>query len=496
MNPTQLRELRFPLSLLLTCIYQWMFWQEKMGLNVLIFSSLLIGISLFLHPDSRLNRSVWFTAFGSLLTAILVVVYNSGTAEVIHLGSMIAFFGFVSAPQLRSMTSAFFQGISGFFLIRKPLKSLWRSWTEEKRWLAKAGAYFKLIGLPLVILVTFAVLYLGANPRLADLYLSGMAELGEILALFSWGWLFFCLGGWLLIVGILFNTPNIRLTQTEAHAPEILIRNRSHGGKPLFKMLSLKHEYRIGVMTFALLNALLFVNNLVDIDWIWFGFEPSPGMDLTQFVHEGTYFLIISILLSMLVVLYFFRANLNFYPKNQRLKWLAYVWIGQNLILVISVMMRNYHYIAAWGLAYKRIGVFFFLLAVIFGLATLFLKVRDRMSAFYLVKVNGWGIYGILILLTLINWDPFIATYNLNKKGYEHQLDRGFLLGMSSKVIPILLENEAIFSPEQDERSQHHQYWLENKVEDFTNDQKGYSWLSWNLADARVKAYLESDTKD
>ena len=51
--------------------------------------------------------------------------------------------------------------------------------------------------------------------------------------------------------------------------------------------LSLKNEYRTAVMLVLLINVLLLIINIIDIDWIWFGFEYDGKVNLTQFVHEG-----------------------------------------------------------------------------------------------------------------------------------------------------------------------------------------------------------------
>ena len=53
-------------------------------------------------------------------------------------------------------------------------------------------------------------------------------------------------------------------------------------------------------------------------------------------------------------------TDLNFYQKNKWLRYGAYAWLFQNAVLVVSVLFRDYYYIAHMGLAYKRIGVLVF----------------------------------------------------------------------------------------------------------------------------------------
>jgi hypothetical protein len=194
-----------------------------------------------------------------------------------------------------------------------------------------------------------------------------------------------------------------------------------------------------------LVNALLLVVNAIDINWLWFGFVPKPGFDLTQFVHEGTYVLIFSILLAMGIVLWVFRRNLNFYaPGLPWLRWGATVWVLQNAVLAVSVGLRNYYYIVHCGLAYKRIGVCFFLLLVFFGLGTVLLKIWQRRSAYSLVRLNSLAVYAVLLLLAAGNWEVWMARYNLQAR--FRTIDVGFLLDMPGRVLPTLVANRELLN--------------------------------------------------
>jgi hypothetical protein len=210
-------------------------------------------------------------------------------------------------------------------------------------------------------------------------------------------------------------------------------------------VIDLRKEFVAAMALFALVNALLLVVNAIDINWLWFGFVPAPGFDLTQFVHEGTYVLIFSILLAMGIVLWFFRRNLNFYaPGLPWLRWGATVWVLQNAVLAVSVGLRNYYYIQNCGLAYKRIGVCFFLLLVFFGLGTVLLKIWQRRSAYSLVRLNSLAVYAVVLLLAAGNWEVWIANYNLQAR--FRSIDIGFLLDMPGRVLPTLVAQRELIN--------------------------------------------------
>ena len=133
-------------------------------------------------------------------------------------------------------------------------------------------------------------------------------------------------------------------------------------------IMALRNENTVGMISLLLLNILLLFINAIDITYVWFGFTYTADVNLKDYVHEGAGMLIFSIVLAMMVLLFFFRGNLNFYKNNKWLRYGAYGWIIQNAVLVISVLLRDYYYIQHMGLVYKRIGVLVFLTMVLVGL--------------------------------------------------------------------------------------------------------------------------------
>ncbi|HLG35832.1 MAG TPA: DUF4173 domain-containing protein, partial [Bacteroidia bacterium] len=224
---------------------------------------------------------------------------------------------------------------------------------------------------------------------------------------------------------------------------------------------------------------------------VWFNFEWN-GQYLKQFVHEGTYLLLLSIFISIALVLYFFRGSLNFFSKNKLLRTLSYAWLIQNAILTVSVAIRNFRYIDFFSLAYKRIWVIIFLALVLYGLYTVFIKVRNRRSAFYLFRTNAYAVLVVLIFCSVFNWDNIIAKYNFShsEKSFLH-LD--YLATLSDQSLPYLdkpLEEivridrvqkqkfpfgEKYMSPEK-----YHRH-IQARKEQFLLKWESKNILSWNL---------------
>jgi hypothetical protein len=244
-----------------------------------------------------------------------------------------------------------------------------------------------------------------------------------------------------------------------------------------------------------MVNALLLVVNIIDIDWVWLNFEYKGEINLTQFVHEGTYLLILSILISMGIILYFFRKNLNFYPKKKNLQIVANIWIIQNAVLAVSVALRNMHYINEYGLAYKRIGVFFFLSLVIFGLISLIIKITQKKSSFYLLKVNSLAVWIGFLLFAVPDWDIIIAKHNISDE-VKQETDLKFLMQLDEKAFPLIDKNMQNL-----ENRSSDSYFLRfgyttfekafySQVNEFLTDYQKRNFVEFNFADKQSYIYF------
>ena len=438
----------------------YLFWHESAGINVLVYMVFLVVAHLVLlprHAPVRRLGAFWTVVAGCVLSGGLVAWYGSSAALLAALASGLLLVGIVNQPQLRLLGYAVLTAAAGVLPAVGAVVGSVRAPRQLGGRLQRGWFYGRVLGMPLLAVGVFQALFAAANPRFAALsarFWNGLADLlGQLFADISVPHLLFfvlCLVG---AAGALVVVPIHFFADHESRFGEFVRRQRdgvaSFGvRRPNFqhttrRLLDLRKEWLAAVVSFGLLNALLLVVNAVDINWIWLGFEPASGFDLTQFVHEGTYVLIFSILLAAGIMLWFFRHNLNFYqPGLPLLRWGATLWVVQNVVLAISVGLRNYYYIVYTGLAYKRIGVYGFLLLTLFGLGTVLLKIWQRRSAFNLVRLNSWATYAVILGLAAGNWEIWIAEYNL-QAGFL-SVDIGFLLNMPPRVLPVLVERQAI----------------------------------------------------
>ena len=441
----------------------YLFYNEAPGWNWLVYMVLLVAAHLVLLPrHAPVWRTVgfWVAVAGCLVSGGAVAWYGSAAAVWAGVGSALLLVGLANQPQLRMVGSAVLTALLAWWPALRALAGAVRAPRQLAARAQRGWFYGRLLGGPLLALGIFQGLFALANPRYAALSARAWNALGDVLAqvlaAVSLPHLLFLGASLVVAAGALVAVPVYFFTDREARRGEYVQRQRDGVAsmavrRPDFgatsrRLLDLRKEWLAAVACFGLLNVLLAVVNAVDVRWLWLGFRPAPNFDLTQFVHEGTYVLIFSILLAAGIMLWFFRRNLNFYRPG--LPWLrggATLWVAQNAFLALSVGLRNYYYILYTGLAYKRIGVYAFLLLTLFGLGTLLLKIWQRRSLFALLRLNSWAAYAVLLVLALGNWEIWIARYNLQAR--FPAIDYGFLLNMPPRVLPELLAHESLLAP-------------------------------------------------
>ena len=477
------------LALIGILLFNSLFWEEKMGLNVFIFTLFITYSLSVLNSDCWQKKSVLISGAGTLLAALLVVFVNSGMAKFTYWFSLFAFAGFAQQRQLKHIVYAITLSfvnlwVSPYSLVKEVFFS------KEKLVLGQvksASFGFRLFILPAIILSLFYAVYYAANPDFASLsddFWEGI--FGHLSWKLSLGHTLFILLSVFVCGGLLMKSSIGYFLKKQMAQSYVLRRVRDIRQNILVNhsSLALSREYKSGIILLVSLNVLLLIVNLTDVINVWLKPAPENAYELMTYVHEGTYLLILAILMAMGIVIYFFRKNLNFIKDNDFLKHLSYLWLAQNALLAFSVGMRNYKYIEHCGLAYKRIGVILFLILSLYGLFTLFIKVEKKRTFHFLIHQNAWALYFLLLYSSLFNWDGLITRYNIHQ-ATTNNLDTHFLIyDVSDKNISLL---ESHMEMMKEKNAYPHRKGLEEAVKTkryyFDRRQSQYSWLSWNLVD-------------
>ena len=364
--------------LLSTLVFTLVFYNKSLGINLLLFESAVLLWLLWTKKVQLTKFNVLFVFLAVLLSVLFSLIHHTNLSIKVNVLCFFLFVGVISEPRLKSLWNSFLTAFSSFFNVFYHLnKRLSGPRINQKKIGFKVRRNLLLI-LPLVIILGFTIIYSSANPKFGELVTSFFELVLDGFTTFFTSVNLALIGvvllGMMISLFVFVRTRNERIANGDADSGDQLYRTRRKILTP-FSPIGLTNEYRSAVFLFLSLNCLLLVINVLDVNYVWFNFI-WEGQYLKDFVHNGVYVLLFAILVSILLVLFVFRANLNFYRKGIWLKRLTYFWLTQNLILAVSVGIRNWYYIDYYALADRRIAIFFFLLLVVVALFTVFVKVH------------------------------------------------------------------------------------------------------------------------
>lgn len=471
----------------LTLAYSIFFYHQRLGVNVFIFSLFAIGLYYYIDKDAFTTKSALFIIFGVFASSVFVFINNSTLSVWTWLVSLLLIPG-VMMNKRSTIIIDLISSISSIvlapvYMIIELVQANTEEKSKDKRFL-RALKYI----IPIFFIIIFFFIYRAMNPLFERLT-------QEIANLISVEWFFFAIGGFILCYAFYkqYRSKNIddwekgwqmQLTQEEQKEPKW-------------------NEGSAFIILFVALNIMLVMVNFMDVNYLYLGQGMPDGITHKEFVHKGVGMLIFSILLGIIILLYFFRGYLNFSKHQSILKILAFLWVAQNVFMVFSTSIRNTMYIDAALLTYKRIGVYFWLLFALLGLITLFIKLHKNKSVWYLARHNFTILYIVMLLSSVFDWDMILSNYNVyraKKKPDISSLDKNYLLSISEGNIKELFDLKKIEGFEVDSVYSYRgfgTYQLTNaseldfKVYRFLADDIQGDWRSYSLRRDRVKKDIQ-----
>ncbi|TKD12946.1 MAG: DUF4173 domain-containing protein, partial [Mesorhizobium sp.] len=91
----------------------------------------------------------------------------------------------------------------------------------------------------------------------------------------------------------------------------------------------------------------------------------------------------------------------------------VYVWVAQNIVLVVSSILRLDLYIGIYALTYWRIAAFVWMGLVAAGLSLIIARIALEKSNEWLLSANLLTLSMTLYACCFINYAALIANYNV-----------------------------------------------------------------------------------
>lgn len=246
--------------------------------------------------------------------------------------------------------------------------------------------------LPVAGGLLLAVLLLRANPILADLGAGLLGALGE---------------PGLLVRRAAFWTAAALLVHG-------LLRWRASGGVR-WRVGRAPSAAELGLNAASTANALVVFNlalgvqTALDLVYLWSGAALPDGMTYAAYAHRGAYPLLATATLAGA----FAVAVRPFVRDHPALRLLLLLWVGQNVALTASALLRLDLYVGAYGLTHLRVRAAIWMALTALGLCLVGWQVlRGRSNGWLAARAAALGL-GTLYLCAFVNFAQLIAAHNL-----------------------------------------------------------------------------------
>jgi hypothetical protein len=415
----------------LIVVGDFLLWYHPDGVNLLVFFVALIFAILAVHPEKlREGRTVLLLIVALLGVAPFIETLGPWGFLTTQGGITLLALGLSSnLPKFEDWLGAFtrFGILAPVRLIGDGIRMLAESGQAKIGGKLLRAALVWLV--PLVLAAVFVILFAMANPvvefGLRAIRLDKLLDLLDPSRIFLW-----CLiaaGSWPFLVPRLLRWMPL---------PELQGPVRPRAESLIFGHAAIRNSLIVFNLMFA-------VQTVLDLIFLWGGVRLPDGMGHAEYAHRGAYPLIVTAILAGAFVLAAMRKD-GPGRSSPLIRTLVYLWIAQNVWLVISSLLRLKLYVEVYHLSEMRIAAAIWMGLVAIGLVLIVVKIA-------LDRSNRWLVMSNLVALSLTLWtvswldlQSTIAFYNVRRsaevQGRGVGLDQYYTPELGPAAIPALDE--------------------------------------------------------
>ena len=478
----------------LTILADFLFYGHQAGWTIGLFGLLLTSVCV-LH-----NSKVIQTRLGQIILLLTISQCLLQIEKVSLLCFALMSLGIVSLAILSqggwkedaSLWAR--QVLSSVFRIFRPLnKALIGFQRYKNRYMPpnRFSLFMRGWFLPIVLSCVFVFLFASANPIVTK-WFSGF-DLKALFKTFSFSRLVF----WGVVAASVFSVirPKIKKKRKKP-VPDVFFKKK----KPMsFSEWAFTKEAVL--RSLVIFNVMFACQTAMDINYLWAGGQLPEGITYAQYAQKGAYPLIVTALLAGVFVLISQNAGKDV-AGSKIVQALIYLWVLQNILLVVSSIYRTGLYVEVYALTYLRVAAFIWMGLVACGLGWIIIRSILNKSNTWLINANVITALIVLYITSFVNIGTMIAHYNVQYSkavsGTGVHLDTYYLEHIiGSYSIPALIKYSE-YGKVHDrvlyrDGIEEHFDTIEEMTSELRTDMD--DWRRWTYSEYRLLRSLESKTK-
>jgi hypothetical protein len=419
-------------ALAVTGFADWLFYDRKIGISVALFLLVLGALSLLTNPVHAGWRQSLFAAVIALTgLASVVEEFNVLSATLAVLAVAVA---------ISSLTNPLMDGLRARYaavqdlLLVGPFR-IFMDIARSPKWSLTLKSFTVWV-VPLLLSCVFLLLFSSANP-LIETWLSALdpraaaSRLSAVRLLF-WGVTLCAVWPFIYLKWVCWSLPGSWVSGTEpaeAESPEA-----EQAPSELFGAAAI-------LRSLLLFNLLFAVQTSLDVIYLWGGVALPDGLTYAAYAHRGAYPLIATALLAAGFVLAAMRPG-GPAERMPVIRTLVFLWVAQNVMLVVSSMLRLDLYVQIYSLTWWRVAAFIWMLLVAVGLVLIVARIAFDRSNTWLVQMNFVTLALTACICAFINFPYVIAAYNVDHSKEASSnglaLDFNYLTGLGPHALPAI----------------------------------------------------------
>lgn len=467
---------KLTMALLLAALADWLFYGHRVGLSLVIFAIAIACASLLTnHAALDLRRGV---IGGAVVALGLVPTVEEFTALsfVILVAALVVALLLATNPETTGLADR------ARALRNLALFGLWRFFPDVLQ-IFNLSAFTRGIALwllPAALSTVFLALFAAANPVIEQwVSLLNPRVVFEYVSV--WRVLF-----WALTLALVWPFIHVRWRSKAAAAA--IVEGPEPQPLPPFVPIEFLGPSTI-LRSLILFNLLFAAQSILDGIYLWGHVALPDNLTYATYAHRGAYPLIATALLAAAFVLIAMRPG-GPAEKSKVIRALVYLWVGQNVLLVASSILRLDLYVDIYMLTYWRIAAFIWMGLVALGLILIVARIVLGRSNQWLIGTNLIALTIVLYGCSLVNFDAFIADYNVahsrEASGKGVQIDIDYLLTLGPQALPAI-DKAIALRPSASEGCLVSQ--RDRLVEQLRRD---LAWRSWGFRSWRLQRRLDA----